>query len=59
VSPAEKLVLGVTFAIFALIGLIVLEICYLVVLHAWSSEIFAAISALVGTIIGTFFGARA
>ena len=59
VLPNEKLVLGVAFAIVALICLVVLEVAYLFVMRAWSSEVFAVISGLVGTIVGVFFGVKA
>jgi len=44
VPPSEKLVLGVYFAIAALIGLIILEVAHMAFLGSWNSEVFAAIT---------------
>lgn len=54
--PSERLVYGVCFVIVALVGLIVLEVVHLLVLRSWSSEVFAAITSLVGAVVGVFFG---
>jgi len=59
VPPSEKLVLGVCFAIAALIGLVILEVAHMAYLGSWSSEIFAAITALIGTISGIFISQKA
>jgi len=59
VLPNEKLVLGVAFAIVALVCLVALEIAYLAIMQTWSSEIFASITGLIGTLLGVFFGAKA
>jgi len=57
--PNQKLVLGIYFAIAGLIGLIALQIAHLAVLKQWNSEIFAAITGLIGTILGVVFGQKA
>lgn len=57
-EPSERLVYGVYFAMAALGCLTLLEAVYLVVLHTFSSEIFAAISLVIGTILGAFFGQK-
>jgi hypothetical protein len=36
-----------------------LEIAYMLVVRAFSSEIFAAISLVVGTVLGSIFGQKA
>lgn len=59
VQPSERLVYGVCFAIAALICLTILEATYILILRSFSSEIFAGITLVIGTILGTFFGARA
>jgi hypothetical protein len=46
------------FAIVALISLAMLEATYILVLRSFSSEIFAAITLVIGTILGAFFGQR-
>jgi len=58
VSPSERLVYGVSFAIVSLIALTALEITHLIILQRWSTEIFSAITLLIGTILGAFFGAK-
>ena len=59
VEPSDRVVYGVSFAVFALLSLTVLEAVYMVVLRSFSNEIFAAISMVVGTILGAFFGQKA
>jgi len=58
-EPSNRLVYGMYFAFIALICLTTLETTYIIVLRGFSNEIFAAISVVVGTILGTFFGQRA
>jgi len=57
-EPSTKLVYGMYFAIAALISLTILEAVHIVVLHSFSSEIFSAITALIGTIIGVLVTAK-
>jgi len=57
--PSPRLILGVQFAIIALISLTALETIHMVVVKSFSSEIFAAISLVIGTILGAFFGTKA
>jgi hypothetical protein len=59
VPPSEKLVLAVCFAIAALIGLVILEVAHMAYLGSWNSEIFAAITGLIGTISGIFISQKA
>jgi len=59
VPPSQKLVLGIYFAVASLISLTALEITYIVVLKAFSSEVFAAVSLVIGTILGAVFGQKA
>jgi len=56
--PSERLVYGLYFAFLALTMLTILEALYIVILHSFSSEIFASIMLVVGTILGAFFGQR-
>ena len=58
VPPSQRLVLGVQFAIIAMLCLTALEIVYILVVNAFSSEIFAAVTLVVGTILGAFFGQK-
>ena len=58
-KPNEKLVLAIIFAIAVVFCLTGLEIAYLLVLRAWSSEIFAGITGLSGTVMGVFLGQKA
>jgi len=48
----------VIFALCSLFGLIALQIAYLAVLKEWNSEIFAAITGLIGTILGIVLGTK-
>ena len=56
--PSERLVYGLYFAFMALTALTILEALHIVFLHSFSSEIFSAVSLVVGTILGAFFGQR-
>ena len=58
-EPNEKLVLGVKFAIGMTVCLSVLEVAHMAFLGFWSSEVFAAISGLSGTVVGIFVGQKA
>jgi len=52
IPPSERLVLGVKFAIAMVICLSALEVTHMAFLGTWSSEIFAAITGLIGTVSG-------
>ena len=52
VSPSERLVLGVKFAIALTFSLTAIEIAHLALLGSWNSEVFATITGLAGTITG-------
>ena len=58
VEPSDRLTYGVYAAIVALVCLTALEAVYMIVLRSFSNEIFAAISLVVGTILGVFFGQK-
>ena len=58
VPPSEKLVLFIEFSLGSVIVLTALEIVHLIVLKTWNSEIFAALSGLIGTITGLFIGTK-
>ena len=58
VEPDEKLVWGVKFAIGMTACLSLLEVAHLAFLGTWSSEVFAVISGLSGTITGVFVGQK-
>jgi len=59
VEPSEKLVYGVAFAIVALVCLTALEVAHILVLGKLNSEILSAMTLLIGTIMGVFFGKKA
>jgi len=59
IVPSNRLVYGMYFAIAALISLTFLEATYMYVLRNFSNEIFAAITLVIGTILGAFFGQKA
>jgi len=52
--PSERLVYGLYFAFLALILLTFLEGLHIVFLRSFSSEIFASITGIIGTIVGVF-----
>ena len=56
--PSGILVLGMVFALLALICLTVLEAIYIVVFRQWSTEIFAGIMSTITFILGAIFGAK-
>jgi len=53
--PSQKLLYGMYFAFAALFTLTLLEAVYMLVVKAFSTEIFSAISLVIGTILGAFF----
>ncbi|MFQ6094853.1 MAG: hypothetical protein ACE5NN_01800 [Candidatus Bathyarchaeia archaeon] len=59
VPPSEHIVWIVCFATVCLIGLIVLEAIHMIRFGSWNTEIFGAITGLVGTITGIFLSRRA
>jgi hypothetical protein len=59
VQPNEKLVYAVKFAIGMTVCLSALEIAHMAFLGAWSSEVFAGITGLIGTVSGILIGQKA
>jgi len=58
VPPSQKLLYGMYFALVALIALTILEAIHILVVKAFSSEIFSAISLIIGTILGALFSQK-
>jgi hypothetical protein len=56
--PSETVVLFIQFTMLAVGALTALELAHIIVLGAWSNEIFAAITGLIGTITGLLLGAK-
>jgi hypothetical protein len=56
--PSDTLVYGVYFSIVALLCLTALQATYMFVTGTFSNEIFAAMTLVIGTILGTFFGQK-
>jgi hypothetical protein len=52
IPPDQRLVYGVKFAITMTLCLSALEIAHLAFLGKWNSEVFAAITGLIGTVSG-------
>jgi len=52
VPPSERMVLITAFAIAVIAALTLLEVVHLMVLGTWNTEVFAAITGLVGTVVG-------
>jgi len=59
IPPNERLVLGVKFAIAMVACLSALEVAHMAFLGTWSSEIFAAITGLIGTVSGVLVSQHA
>jgi len=59
IPPSQTLVYGVLAAIIALVLLVALEIVHIAFLGNFNIEIFATITLVVGTLLGTFFGQKA
>jgi len=57
-EPSNSLLYGMYFAFIALTCLTILEATYILVLHSFSNEIFAAITGLMGTVLGIFIGQK-
>ena len=57
-EPSERLVYGMYFAMVALIALTAVEIVHIVYIGSFSSEIFSAITGLIGTIVGVLVTAK-
>jgi len=55
IPPSQKLLYGIYFATVALIILTILETTYMIVFHSFNNEIFAAITLIIGTILGVFY----
>ena len=58
VEPSIRLVYGMYFAIATVICLTILEATYILVLRSFSSEIFSAITGLIGTIVGVLLTSK-
>jgi len=59
VPPSERLVYGVKFAMAMTVCLSAIEIAHIAFLGEWNSEIFAAVTGLIGTVSGVLIGQRA
>ncbi|MFQ5712151.1 MAG: hypothetical protein ACE5GD_10305 [Candidatus Geothermarchaeales archaeon] len=55
VPPGEGMVYGVAAALIFFIGLLILEIIYMILFGKWSPEVFQLITFIVGVLIGAFF----
>jgi len=56
IKPSDKVVYLVKFTLGMTVCLSCLEITHLLVLGKWNSEVFAAITGLVGTVTGVLIG---
>ena len=59
IPPSEHIVWMVYFATVCLIGMMILEAIHMTQFKTWNSEIFSAITGLIGTITGIFISQRA
>ena len=58
ITPDKKLLYGIYFALFALVMLTTLETTYMIIFQTFNNEIFAAMTLVVGTILGAFYGTK-
>ena len=58
VPPDHRLILLVKYTVAVAVCLSGLEVVHVVVLHSWNSEVFAAITGLVGTVSGVIVSHR-
>jgi len=58
-EPNEKLVYTVKFVLGMTGCLSAIEVASIAFLHVWNSEVFAAITGLIGTVTGVLIGQRA
>ena len=59
IPPSQRLILGVKFAMGMTVCLSALEVAHMAFLGTWSSEIFAAITGLIGTVSGVLVSQHA
>ena len=59
IPPSERLVYGVKFAMGMTVCLSAIEIAHMAFLGTWSSEIFSAITGLIGTVSGVLISHHA
>jgi hypothetical protein len=59
IPPSQALVYGVLAAIATLVSMVTLEVAHMAFLGNFNTEIFASITLIVGTLLGTFFGQKA
>jgi len=58
IPPSERFVLSIALMIVFFLGLVALEIAYMVVLGDWSDTIFNGVMLIVGGLVGALFGYR-
>jgi len=59
IPPSQTLVYGVLATIATLVSLVTLEIAHMAFLGNFNGDIFATITLIAGTLLGTFFGQKA
>ena len=57
-EPNDNLVYVVKCGLGMTACLTAVEIAHLALLHSWNSEVFAAITGLIGTVMGVFVGQK-
>lgn len=58
IQPDERLVYAVKFAVGMSVCLSALEVAHMAFLGSWNSEVFAAITGLIGTVAGILVGQK-
>jgi len=57
--PSQLLLLIVYFSMFGIAVLTALEVAHMIVFHSWNNEIFAALTTLIGNVLGIFISRKA
>ncbi|MCD6466220.1 hypothetical protein J7L27_07650 [Candidatus Bathyarchaeota archaeon] len=57
--PSQVLLLIVYFSMFGIAVLTALEVAHMIVFHSWNNEIFAALTTLIGNVLGIFISRKA
>ena len=56
---SQRLLYGLFFAVIALIALVILEVLHMIIFNQFNDQLFAALSGLIGTIIGALISHKA
>lgn len=58
VPPSERFIISIVLMVVFFVGLVTIEIVYMIVFREWNEIVFNGIMLLVGSLIGALFGYR-